>query len=194
MRRYVSPSVRTLGFVILILGAWGAVLPFAGPSFGYPMPPGSHMPAWLWTASHAELHVAAGGAAFIGGALLLAGANRRLARIGGWIALLGGTWFVLGPIFSPAFLGGGGGFLSGPTSTFMRVVTPLGYHYGTGLVIVLLSALSLGVIARTRRTAAAETPVTAPTPSAPAWYATQPRPAEPVDAGRARERETAGTR
>jgi hypothetical protein len=138
-----------LGLAILILGAWGGIVPFVGPAFGYPMPPGSHIQAWTWTPQHAELHVAAGGAAFIGGLLLLAAAPRAAGRLGAWLGLVGGAWFVLGPVFSPAFSTGGGG-MAGPASTFMRVVTPLGYHYGTGLVIVVLSAVALALLARVR--------------------------------------------
>lgn len=150
MRRTIA---RTLGLPLVLLGAWGAIVPFVGPSFGYPMPPGSHIPAWQWSTSHLELHLLPGIAAIVGGLLLLGGIGRGIAYLGALIAILAGSWFVLGPVFSPAILGSGGmgGGMMATPSTLMKVVTPLGYHYGTGLLIAVLAASALGLLAVGRR-------------------------------------------
>lgn len=198
MSNRLMVSVRTLGFLILVLGAWGAIVPFAGPAFGYPMPPGSQVPAWSWTAQHAELHVAAGGAAFIGGLLLMVARSRGAAVLGGLTALLGGAWFVLGPIFSPAFSSGGAA-AAGPASTFMHIVTPLGYHYGTGLVIALLAGLALGMLPRGVRGGAMEERTVADRYAVPGAATAGPPVASPYGRQttaeeRRRDRELVGTR
>jgi hypothetical protein len=90
-------AVAVLGGLVALLGAWAAIVPFAGPAFGYPMPPGSNGDAWQWTASHWQLHVAAGVPALIGGLLLMFGSSSA-ARLGGVVGMLGGAWAVLGPV------------------------------------------------------------------------------------------------
>lgn len=140
---------RALGLPLVILGAWGGIVPFAGPAFGYPMPAGSHIPAWQWSTSHLELHVLPAIAAVAGGLALLGAVRPGVERAGALLGLGAGIWFVLGPVFSPAFLGGGGG-MKPMASTFMTVVTPLGYHYGTGITIAIVAAAALGLLARAR--------------------------------------------
>lgn len=156
MRRSTMPLT---GGAIALLGAWGGIVPFAGPAFGYPMPAGSHIPAWQWTASHWQLHVVAGCAAIVGGALVALARRRGAATGGALLGLLGGAWFVLGPVFQPVWTGGGGmmkGGSMGMPSAWMQAVTPLGYHYGTGLLIALLSAFALTRLASPRHRAVAE--------------------------------------
>ncbi|HLI54768.1 MAG TPA: hypothetical protein VKU88_10615 [Acidimicrobiales bacterium] len=142
--------------MLILLGAWAAIVPFAGPAFGYPMPAGSHIGAWIWSASHLELHLVPGIATILGGMLLLLSRHRQVAAGGATLAVVGGAWQALGPVFSPAFSSSGGGMgmkMGIHPSTFMTVVTPLGYHYGTGVVEVLLAALALGWLAASRRAA-----------------------------------------
>jgi hypothetical protein len=72
-----------------------------------------------------------------------------MARLGGLIAMLGGAWFVLGPIFHPLWSSGTGIKTSG--SKWMQVLQQLGYHYGTGIVILALAAFALGAMTWLRR-------------------------------------------
>lgn len=152
--------VRLLGGFIVLAGAWGGIVPFAGPLFGYPMPPGGSLPAWQWSASHLELHLLPAIAVIIGGAGVVASRRHVAAVASAALALLGGAWFVLAPSVSTAWLTRGGGGAGTPPSTFMSVITPVGYHYGTGLLIAVLAASALGLLARARTEPAA--PVTIP--------------------------------
>lgn len=136
---------RALGLPLLILGAWDAIVPFAGPGFGYPMPAGSNIPAWEWSTSHLELHLLPGIAAVVGGLMLFGAFRSGLRRAGALLGVGAGFWIATGPIFSPAFLGGGGG-PKPPASVFMTIVTKLGYHYGTGLVMAIIAAIALGLL------------------------------------------------
>src|SRR5258705_13004385 len=81
------------GFVLILLGAWGAVVPFAGPYFDFAFSPDQ---AWTWTAARGWLEVLPGAATVIGGLLLLGSRNRATAMLGGWLAGLAGAWFVVG--------------------------------------------------------------------------------------------------
>ncbi len=54
---HLHPMLKTIGFVVIVVGVFSAVIPYVGRTFGYPMPPGSDQPAWQWTASHTQLHL-----------------------------------------------------------------------------------------------------------------------------------------
>lgn len=139
-------AFRTFGVFLIGLGAWGAIVPYVGPTFGYPMPPGSDAAAWEWTASHWQLHLVPGIAAIIGGALML-GAARALVALGGVLALVAGAWFVVGNELAGVWRGGGGGG-GGPQGVDAWTVayTRLGYHDGTGLAMAILAAVALGLL------------------------------------------------
>src|SRR4051812_23946518 len=127
---------RLLGLMLIVLGAWGGIVAFVGPKFGYRMDSG---PAWDWTTAHWELHAAPGAAVVLGGLLLLAASPRAVARFGAVLALLGGMWFVVGPLFASMWLGTNGETQLA-SSTLSQAARPLGYHYGTGMLIVALAA------------------------------------------------------
>ncbi|MHB2024653.1 MAG: hypothetical protein ACYCO3_15235 [Mycobacteriales bacterium] len=116
------------------------------------MPAGSNVPSFQWSAGHLELHLLPAIAVIIGGIMLFA-SRRRSVRFGATLALLGGVWFVVGPTISTAWLGSSMGMSGGMVmaSTFMKIVTPLGYHYGTGVVIAALAATALGLASVARR-------------------------------------------
>lgn len=133
----VSRQVRTAAVIVGIVGIWGALIPFVGPSFGYGMGPSQ---SWQWSESHLTLHLAPGLAAVLGAALTL---QRQRARqlFGATLAVLGGAWFVLAPTLHPLWatpsMGGMGG------SAMSSALSGLGYHYGTGAVITIAAAYTL---------------------------------------------------
>src|SRR5258705_53034 len=81
------------GFLLILLGAWGALLPFVGPYFDFAFPPDQE---WTWTIARGWLEVLPGAATVVGGLLLLGSRNRATAMIGGWLTVLAGAWFVVG--------------------------------------------------------------------------------------------------
>lgn len=136
--------LKVLGAVIALIGGWAALVAYAGPEFGYPMPPGSDQPAWEWSASHTWRHLLPGVVAILGGAILFA-RKRSVAAIGGFIALAAGAWMILSPFVVRAWLDtGGGGGGAGDVSTAMQILTPLGYHHVPGILTVGLAAFALG--------------------------------------------------
>jgi hypothetical protein len=87
------------GLLLIILGAWGALVPFVGPYFHFAYPPGQ---VWVWTTARAWLEVFPGALAALGGLLLLISGHRVTAMFGGWLAVIAGAWFVVGRTLAPA--------------------------------------------------------------------------------------------
>jgi hypothetical protein len=144
---------RVIGGLLMLLGAWGALVPFVGPYFGYAYTPDK---AWTYTSGRLWLSVLPGAAAFLGGLLVVA--SNRPAAAGAFLAALGGTWFVIGqPVtafavtsstIAPGSPVASHGAIFGPAT--MRFLETLGFFYGLGVVLIFLAALSLGevVVAR----------------------------------------------
>ena len=68
------------GFLLVLLGAWGALIPFIGPYFHYAYTPDT---AWTYTTARLWLEILPGAAVFLGGILLMsppAGTSRCSAR------------------------------------------------------------------------------------------------------------------
>jgi hypothetical protein len=127
------------GPLLMILGAWGALIPFFGHSFGYGFTPDN---TWTWTDARGWLEVLPGAGAFVGGALLTMSANRASAMLGGWLAAASGAWFVLGNVISPWWNAGNIGTPVG--NAHHAVWEVLGMFSGLGVLIVLLAGVALG--------------------------------------------------
>jgi len=127
------------GPLLMVLGVWGALIPFIGHSFGYGFTPDN---TWHWTAARGWLEVLPGAAAFLGGALLTTSANRMSAMLGGWVAAASGAWLVLGTVINPVWSAGNIGVPTGNTTR--AVWERIGMFEGLGVVIVFLAAIALG--------------------------------------------------
>ena len=128
------------GFLLILLGVWGALIPFVGPYFDFAFTPDQ---AWAWTTARGWLEVLPGAATVVGGLLLLGSRNRATAMLGGWLAVLAGAWFVVGRALAGPLGIGDAGTPVAATET-MRVWLELAYFYGLGAVIVFLGAVALG--------------------------------------------------
>jgi hypothetical protein len=132
------------GFLLVLLGLWGALIPFIGPYFHYAYSPDT---AWTYTTARLWLEVLPGAAVFLGGVLLIIATGRHVALFGAILAAAAGAWFTLGTILSPLWnnhvaLGG-----SPVSSTqFMRIMEQLGFYSALGLVIVFIAAAAFGRI------------------------------------------------
>ncbi len=127
------------GPLLMLLGAWGAIVPFIGHYFGYGYTPNN---TWSWTAARGWMEVAPGAGAFVGGAVVTYTSHRAAASLGGWLAALSGAWFVLGTVFSPWW---SAGFLGRPMGDTTHVILErIGMFSGVGVVIVFLAGVALG--------------------------------------------------
>lgn len=121
-----------IGVSLILLGAFGLIIPFIGPLFGFGMGPD---PAWVWTTQRFVRHVIPGAAVITGGILLLP-RYRSSRNLGATLALLGGAWFVLAPIV----LGRGGE----PQPALIDILRPAVYHFGLGTLIAALAGFGIG--------------------------------------------------
>jgi hypothetical protein len=144
---------RANGTLLVLLGAWGALIPFVGPYFGYAYTPDK---AWAYTSGRLVLSILPGVAAFLGGLLIFA--SDGSAAIGGFFAAVGGAWFVVGTEVMAVATHGGSYGPGSPvvtagsafTPATMRLLEHIGFYSGLGVVIVFLGALALGKAAMAR--------------------------------------------
>jgi Tfp pilus assembly protein PilV len=163
-RMRLAPSRGALsGILLLVLGAWAALVPFFGPTLNLAYTPAPN-DTWHWTAARGWLEVLPGAVAFVGGVLLLMSTSRIVTIIGAWFGVAGGAWLVVGaPLAGVIHLNAG---TPDPSlGTDNRAVTALLFFYGIGAAIVFVGSLALGrvsvqslrdVRAAERRVAAAE--------------------------------------
>jgi hypothetical protein len=154
------------GFLLLLLGIWGALIPFVGPYFDFAFTPDQE---WTWTTARGWLEVLPGAVTAVGGLLLLTSRNRATAMLGGWLAVAGGAWFVVGrALAGPLGIGAVGNPVAATETK--RVWLELTYFYGLGALIVFFGAMALGrlSIRSVRDIEWAERPVSAPATAAPA--------------------------
>jgi len=129
------------GLGVLLLGAWGALIPFIGPYFDYAYTPNQ---TWTWTAARFWMQVLPGGVAFLAGLAMLVSAHRVVASAAAWLAVAAGAWYVIGPLVPPLW---NTRYLDIGTPVGSRTdvsVEQIGMFYGLGAAIILLAALAAG--------------------------------------------------
>lgn len=130
-----------IGLLLVILGAWGALIPFVGPNFDF-----AYTPGHAWTTGRGWLEVLPGVATAVGGLLLIVSGNRASAMLGGWLAALGGAWFVVGGTLAPLLRIGSAGDPVAATDR-KRAALELAYFSGLGVLIAFLSGAVLARLA-----------------------------------------------
>jgi hypothetical protein len=149
----VAGQGRVSGALLILLGAWGALVPFVGPYFGYAYTPDK---TWAYTSGRMVLSVLPGALVFLAGVLVLI--SDVPAAIGGFFAAVGGAWFVVGAevmaVVAPTYSPGSPVVASGAAfgSSTMRLLEHIGFYSGLGVVIVFVGALALGKAAMARLT------------------------------------------
>jgi hypothetical protein len=130
------------GLLLVLLGAWGALIPFIGPYFHYAYTPDR---AWAYNSGRLWLEVLPGAATALGGLIVLLAATRPMALFGGWLAAMSGAWFVLGGPLSTLWTAGGVPATGTPVGgTVTRAVEQVGFFSGLGVVVVFFAALAVG--------------------------------------------------
>jgi hypothetical protein len=129
------------GALIALLGSWGALVPFVGPYFDYSFGINT---SWHYSADRIWLNVLPGVVAVLAGVLLLLARTRAVGVLAGWLALVAGAWFAIGPAVSLSWehgLGPIGAPLGDRTRQMLELI---GYFYGVGALIVALAAFAIG--------------------------------------------------
>jgi hypothetical protein len=131
------------GLLLVVLGAWGALIPFVGPHFNFAYTPDQD---WAWTSARGWLEVLPGAATVVGGLLLIFSGNRITAIVGGWVAALAGAWFVIGGQVAPLLGIGSAGDPIAATDR-KRAALEISYFSGLGALIVFISGVALARLA-----------------------------------------------
>lgn len=127
------------GIGLILLGAWGALVPFIGPYLDYAYTPTS---SWTLTGGRLFLQVIPGAITFFAGIVLVGTTHRVTGTVAGWLAIVCGAWFVVGPLLAPLWQSD---YVGHPTGgTLESSVQQIGMFYGLGAAIILLASFALG--------------------------------------------------
>ena len=111
------------GVLLVLLGAWGALIAFIGPYFDYSYRSDA---TWDWTSQRGWLEVLPGVVTMVGGLVLLRSGTRIGASLGAWLG-------VAGSVGQPTASSEGG-----------RAAAELGYFSLLGAAIILVAGFALG--------------------------------------------------
>ena len=150
-------GVATVGLIALLASAWGGIVPYIGPLFGFS---GDHSPAWQWNMPHTLLALIPGAAGVLLGFFVMGSASRSTVGRGrlslgtaGVLLMACGAWFAIGPLAWPVLYHG---------DYFVHAVSPLrflaydvGYAIGTGLIVAACGGFVTGWAHRHRGRAVA---------------------------------------
>jgi hypothetical protein len=143
-------GLGTAGVVAVLASAWGGIVPYVGPVFGFSA---DGTGSWYWSLSHSVLALVPGVVGVLLGLFIIAesrgvtvGKGRLSLATAGTLLILCGAWFAVGPYAWPVLTNNGTYFA---TSTHMRILTyQLGYSVGVGLVLVMCGAFVAGWASR----------------------------------------------
>jgi hypothetical protein len=138
--------VALAGLVATLLGIWGGIVPFIGPSFGYSA---DGSPSWNMTAAHFVLAVMPACAGVAAGLLMImvaprivAGTGQGSLAIAGGLGVVSGAWFVVGAAAWPVISSASRYFV--PAGPLRELAFQVGYAFGPGVLIGLAGGVALG--------------------------------------------------
>ena len=141
-----AAGLVVVGVVTMLLGIWGALVPFIGPTFSFSAD-GSG--AWTMTWAHFWLAVLPGAVAFVSGLLMLLaaprivnGSGRALLLLAGLLAVLAGAWFIVGPLSWAAVSASAAYFVS--ARPLRELAFQIGYSFGPGIIVLVTGGYALG--------------------------------------------------
>jgi hypothetical protein len=154
------------GVVAVLVSAWGGIVPFVGPLFGFSA---DGTGSWHWSLAHAMLAIVPGAVGVLVGLFVFAeargiavGRGRFTLASAGTILMICGAWFAIGPLAWPVLSSAGSYFV--PASHLRALEYELGYSIGVGLVLVFCGAFVAGWASRhqPKLTGMAADPATTP--------------------------------
>jgi hypothetical protein len=137
------------GLLLILVGAWGALVPFIGPYLKFAYTPDTAM---HYTTGRLYLSVIPGAIAVLTGLLVLATRSRGIGVLSGLIAAVAGAWFLVGAAVTDVVLKrtsispgvpvvrSMGGI---PAATWV-FLEQIGFFVGVGMLIIFFGALAMG--------------------------------------------------
>jgi hypothetical protein len=138
------------GLLLILLGAWGAIVPFVGPYFSFAFTPDQ---TWQYNSGRLYLSILPGAVAFIAGVAILVTRVRWVGIVAGVLAALAGGWFIFGAGVVDIVLGktsispGNPVASTGPvihSAQTWQFMEEIGFFTGVGALIILLGAIAIG--------------------------------------------------
>lgn len=129
------------GVLLVLLGAWGGLVPLIGPYFHYAYTPDR---AWSVTAGRFWLEIAPAVVVLAGGFVVLRSRIRPVALVAAALAALSGAWLVFGSALVRLWttaLPAQGAPVGGPVA---RAAEQIGLFAGLGAVIICVASAALG--------------------------------------------------
>jgi hypothetical protein len=148
-RRSMSISLGMVGLVTVAIAAWGAIIPYVGPSFGFSADGAA---SWQWSLTHSVLALVPGAIAFLVGLSFFAPVRsstvgRRFSLgLAGFVAVACGAWFVIGPLAWPVISNNGPYFVQ--ADPLRNLANQVGYALGPGVILAACGAFAMGWAAR----------------------------------------------
>jgi hypothetical protein len=143
-------GLGTIGFVTVLVSAWGGIVPFIGPLFGFGA---NGVGSWHWSAAHAVVALLPGAVGVLLGVTILAeargievGRGRMSLATVGILTVLTGAWFVIGPLALPVVMNHGPYFVA--ASPLRNLANIVGYAMGPGLIVAVCGAFAIGWASR----------------------------------------------
>lgn len=139
-RRVPRSRGATSGLLLLILGAWGALIPLLGPIVHFGFAPDK---TFKFTTARFWLEIVPGAVVVVGALILMGLASRIVTSLGAWLAVAGGAWFIIGNnLMSLLHLGTLGMPLQ--KTKLGRALDGLLLLDGLGALILFFATLALG--------------------------------------------------
>jgi len=175
-----------VGVITVLISAWGGIIPYLGPTFGYSADGSS---SWQWSLTHSVLALLPGAIGVVIGFSLFTpvrtsgvGLRRFGLGLAGILAIAAGAWFVVGPLAWPVISSVNHYFV--PATPLRNLANQVGYSFGPGLILAACGAFAIGWAARHNQplAAAGTTEAVAASDTRVAPVAAEPVAAEPVSA------------
>lgn len=143
-------GLGSASFLLVLAAAWGGIVPFIGPLFGYSAD-GSG--SWHWSLTHAVMAVVPGAIAVLMGLMVLGSTRTRVVGRGrlslagaGLVTLACGAWFAVAPWAWPVVDNRHSFFVL--ASPLHQLANIAGYALGPGMIVAACGAFFLGWAAR----------------------------------------------
>jgi hypothetical protein len=147
-------GLGTVSLLLVGISAWGGIVPFVGPSFGYNA---DGTGSWHWSLTHVVVALVPGAIGVLIGLMVLAGSRGlapgrgRMSLAGaGMIVLACGAWFAVAPWAWPVIQSSTPYFVgASPLHTLANIA---GYALGPGLIAAACGAFFIGWASRHQNT------------------------------------------
>jgi hypothetical protein len=145
-----SVKLAVIGLVAILASAWGGIVPYVGPVFGFSADGSA---SWHWNVAHGVLALIPGALGVFLGFIVMeeargaaVGRRRMTLSMAGTLLVLCGAWFAIGPFAWPVLSSVVSYFGAG--SHLRALAYIVGYGVGPGLVLVGCGAFVVGWAAR----------------------------------------------